>query len=80
VFNDLVFECEKLSPCQNPSPTCQGKVSCEGNVCKWCCLFNGVWPDVQSKAQSGHPSVITRDLKDRVDPHVHVGDISLGRP
>jgi hypothetical protein len=33
-------------------------------------LFNGGRTDVHSEMQSGHPSVITRDLKDRVDAHV----------
>jgi hypothetical protein len=43
----------------------------KGNVHKWCCLFNGGRRDVQNEAQSGHPSVITEDLKDWVDAHIH---------
>jgi histone-lysine N-methyltransferase SETMAR len=42
----------------------------KGNVCKWCCLFNGGRADVHNEAQSGRLSVITEDLKGRVDAHV----------
>jgi hypothetical protein len=43
----------------------------ESNVCKWCHLFNGGRTDVHNEAQFGCPSIITKDLKDRVDAHVH---------
>jgi hypothetical protein len=42
----------------------------EGNVCKWCRLFNGGRTDVHSEARTGRPSVITEDLKDRADAHI----------
>jgi hypothetical protein len=42
----------------------------EGNVCKWCCLFTGGRADVHNKVHSGCLSVITEDMKDRVDAHV----------
>jgi hypothetical protein len=42
----------------------------ERNVHNWCCLFNGESTDVHNEAQSGL-SVITGDLKDRVDVHIH---------
>jgi hypothetical protein len=42
----------------------------EANGCKSCRLFNGGRTDVHNKARSGCPSVITEDLKDRVDAHV----------
>jgi hypothetical protein len=41
----------------------------EGNVCKWCRLLHGGRSDVHNEAQSGRPSVITKDLKDRVAAH-----------
>jgi hypothetical protein len=40
------------------------------NVRKWCHLFNGGRSDVQNEARYGCPSVITKDLKGRVDAHV----------
>jgi hypothetical protein len=42
----------------------------EGSVRKWCHLFNGGRPSAHNEALSGHPSVITEDLKDRVDAQV----------
>jgi hypothetical protein len=50
---------------------CGEGVMNEGNVCKCCCLFNGGRTDVQSEAHSGRSSVITEDMKDRVDAHVY---------
>jgi hypothetical protein len=49
---------------------CMGRCYIEGNVCKWCHFFNGGRTDVHKEAQSGRSSVITEDLKDRVDVHV----------
>jgi hypothetical protein len=42
----------------------------EGNVRKLCRLFNGGRTDVHNEARSGPLSVITEDLKDRVDAQV----------
>jgi hypothetical protein len=42
----------------------------EGNVRKWCHFFNGGRTDVHNESRCGRPSVITKDLKDRVDAHV----------
>jgi hypothetical protein len=43
----------------------------EGNVHKWYRLFNGRRTDVHDEVRSGCLSVVTEDLKDRVDAHVH---------
>jgi hypothetical protein len=42
----------------------------EGNMHKWCCLFNKGRTDLHNEARSGCLSFITEDLKDRVDAHV----------
>jgi hypothetical protein len=42
----------------------------EGNVRKWCRMFNGERTDVHNEALSGRLPVITKDLKDRVDANV----------
>jgi hypothetical protein len=43
----------------------------EGNVHKWYHLLNGGRTDVHNEARYGCPSVITEDLKSRVDAHIH---------
>jgi hypothetical protein len=43
----------------------------KGNVCKCCHLFKGGRTDGHNEAWSGRLSVITKDLKDRVDAHIH---------
>jgi hypothetical protein len=48
---------------------CGDGVMNEGNVRKWCHLFNGE-TDVHNEARSGCLSVITEDLKDRVDADI----------
>jgi hypothetical protein len=43
-----------------------------GNMRKWCCLFNGGRAKVYNEVQSrGCLSVITEDLKERIDAHIH---------
>jgi hypothetical protein len=42
----------------------------EGNMHKWCNLFNGARTDVHNEARSGCQSVITKDLKDRIDAYI----------
>jgi hypothetical protein len=42
----------------------------EGNVHKWCHLFNGGRTDVYNEVRSECTSLITEDLKDGVDAHV----------
>jgi hypothetical protein len=39
----------------------------EGNICKWCRVFNGSRTDVHSGARSGCPSVIAENLKHKTD-------------
>jgi hypothetical protein len=48
----------------------------EGNVRKWCRLFNGGRTDVHNEARSGRPSVTIEDLKDRVDAHVRAKQVA----
>jgi hypothetical protein len=47
-----------------------GGVMNEGNVRKWCCLFNVGTTGVHYEARYGCPSIITDDLKDRSDAQV----------
>jgi hypothetical protein len=49
----------------------------EENMRKWCHLFNGGRTDVHIEARTGRPSVITKDLKDRVDAHIRENSCSL---
>jgi hypothetical protein len=50
----------------------------EGNRHKWCHLLNGKRTDMHNEVWSGHLSVITEDLKDRVDACVR--ENRLGQP
>jgi hypothetical protein len=44
-------------------------ITSEGNVPKWCRLFNEGKENVNSDVISGHPFMITAKLKDSVDTH-----------
>jgi hypothetical protein len=45
----------------------------EGNVRKWCHSFKGGRTNVHNKVRFGCPSVITEDLKSRVEAHIFGG-------
>jgi hypothetical protein len=52
----------------------------KGDMRKWCFLFNGGKTDAHIEVRSGCPSLITQDLKDRIDACGDVEEICLGRP
>jgi hypothetical protein len=62
------------SPIRNPSPTCRsvwGRCHGRRRLRKWCRLFNGGRAVVHNETRFGRSSVITEDLKSRVDAYVH---------
>jgi hypothetical protein len=42
----------------------------ESNVRKWCRMFNEGKTNVHNEEQSGCPSLISDDLKNRIDQHI----------
>lgn len=55
MFGDSISECKKLSPCRihwQLAEVYEEGVMNEGNVRKWCRLFNGARSDVHNEGQS----------------------------